>query len=544
MPVDSDAKLTALAAEILRDEVRVYDQDDIDRWLGISSVLSGWNASMIGDAKTTGAFLTITAGFPVVTGAFPDLTGGLYATSGTEPDIALKRVFHLPDRLPGLRLPSGRELAGLARSARVMTQLDALARWLGQDGRPVTETDDLYATDAVKVARVIGVQDHYLPYLWEYALASRWVELSRTADGNRATAKVGPTARRWADGDDAGALHVWAVVFAVVLATTFEVASLGSWRRLSFQGSGVVATVMLFLARRTGLTLAEFSDILKDRIIGIQPRSRTRREWDAWVLTHGDPARWLLRELVDLHAVTVPESGDEAFGLTPVAQWAFRVQLRREGVEIPLLKPVATAEMSAASLVGLSDAIPEAQFDQEFAQWLAARGADRGARDLLIFATFTDSRSRLAAVNLVRRIGVSARDAWRDAMERPELRGYARMALSDAADDMRRYPDDFTWIATDMLAMACGEKDPDPGQIAVQFADAVPKGSETWVFGLMSHSSHPDVARVLSVLGRYHPDRRVARGARKAARIAEKKQPVRSAGVHAQAPTRDYSRSA
>ncbi len=36
----------------------------------------------------------------------------------------------------------------------------------------------------------------------------------------------------------------------------------------------------------------------------------------------------------------------------------------------------------------------------------------------------------------------------------------------------------------------------------------------------MSMGSHPDVVRVLTVLGRYHPDRRIARDARKAAHRA------------------------
>jgi hypothetical protein len=75
-------------------------------------------------------------------------------------------------------------------------------------------------------------------------------------------------------------------------------------------------------------------------------------------------------------------------------------------------------------------------------------------------------------------------------------------------------PDDLTWVATDLLALACGNEDPDPRQIAEQFSEAVPRGEESWIFGLMSQGSHPDVAQVLTVLGRYHPDRRVAKEAR------------------------------
>jgi hypothetical protein len=56
--------------------------------------------------------------------------------------------------------------------------------------------------------------------------------------------------------------------------------------------------------------------------------------------------------------------------------------------------------------------------------------------------------------------------------------------------------------------------------VAAQFREAVPLGEESWIFDLMSRSSHPDVVQVLTVLGRRHPDRRVARYARRAAQAA------------------------
>jgi len=114
-------------------------------------------------------------------------------------------------------------------------------------------------------------------------------------------------------------------------------------------------------------------------------------------------------------------------------------------------------------------------------------------------------------------------------MQRPELRGYARIALTMMAADLPESslplvldpdPDDLAWVATDLLALACGDEMPNRQQVAAQFAEAVPPGEESWIFGLMSHSSHPDVARLLTALGRHHPDRRLARDARRAARAA------------------------
>ena len=178
--------------------------------------------------------------------------------------------------------------------------------------------------------------------------------------------------------------------------------------------------------------------------------------------------------------------------------------------------------------------MPEAEFEAEVGAWVTARGADRAARDLLAFAAFSGPQLRLVAVNLTRRLGSGAQQAWRDAMQRPELRGYARIALSALAADLpdntvplvlEPEPDDLTWVATDLLALACGEEAPDPDEIAAQFAEAVPPGEEAWLIDQMSRGSHPDVVQVLTVLGRYHPDRRVAKLARRAAREAARNRP-------------------
>jgi len=38
-------------------------------------------------------------------------------------------------------------------------------------------------------------------------------------------------------------------------------------------------------------------------------------------------------------------------------------------------------------------------------------------------------------------------------------------------------PDDMAWLATDLVAMACGTDEPDPDKIATGFAEAVPTAS-------------------------------------------------------------------
>jgi hypothetical protein len=550
MAGDSDANLTGLAAGILREAVEIFDQEDLERWLGVANVgafaggdatgaftaVTGSFAAVTGSSPgNTASFPALTGSFPALTQSFPALTGSFSTVESADDDPnagpGLKNVFKLPRKLPGVRLPSDDRLAAQARSAPIMGMLEALARWLGSDGRLVGAGDELSDTDAADAARWLGIRPQYLTYLWDYALTTGWFELENEPNGGRTWAVLGETAWRWADGDDSGALHVWAAVFAAVLTRTLDVAAtedLRASRRLKFQGQGVVTAVTLFLARRAGKSGAEISDLLMSGAIGDRPSSRARRAWDGWVRGHGDPARWLLSELAALRAIGPPNGDDGIIELTPLALWALREQLRRDGVEISLLK-ASSAQMTAAALAIFADGLTDAEVETEFTAWLAARGADRGAHELLVFAAFSGPQLRLAAVNLARRIGPAAHLAWLDSMHRPELRGYARIALAGMAGDLPEStlslvldpdPGDLARVATDLLSLACGEKFPDPQEIRAQLSRAIPAGEEAWVFDLMSRSSHPDVVQVLMVLGRSHPDRQIAKEARRAARVA------------------------
>src|SRR5579863_1395748 len=123
----SGGSLSGLAGQILREAVRAYDTDDIERLVvGYNPVLAAWNTGMFAAAgDMTGSFRTI--GFAAV---------------GQDPEVSLSRVFRLGKRLPAVRLPVAAELAAQARSAPLMARLEALASWLGQDGRPVTAADE------------------------------------------------------------------------------------------------------------------------------------------------------------------------------------------------------------------------------------------------------------------------------------------------------------------------------------------------------------------------------------------------------------------
>ncbi len=86
MAGDSDANLTGLAAGILREAVEIFDQEDVERWLGVANV----GVFAAGDA--TGAFTAVTGSFAAVTGSsagntasFPALTGSFPALTQSFP---------------------------------------------------------------------------------------------------------------------------------------------------------------------------------------------------------------------------------------------------------------------------------------------------------------------------------------------------------------------------------------------------------------------------------------------------------------------------
>jgi hypothetical protein len=562
MVVNYDGELSQLTAEILREAVQVYDPADPGRWLG-NPVLAAWNTNLFDGLAPTSSFAAVTGAFAAATGSFSAVTGAFAAPSASQPaptgafkaitgafkaiadapaaapQLTLKRVFRLPSRLPGIRLPAEAELAAVARSAPTMAGLDALARWLGRDGRLVTGTDALPPADAAGAARRLGIRPSYLPFLWEYALTSGWFELSDAPDGKRSWAVIGRTAWRWTDGDDPGALRVWAAVFATVLATALDVAAdedPAAARKLTFDGLGPALAVMLFLARTTGFTLADVEDLVRDAAIGERPPARVRKAWDAWVRDHGDPAHLLLGELAALRAITPPRGAGGAIELTPLALWALREQFALDGINVPLLAEPGPA-MTAAALVALSGSVSEIEFAADLAVWMRGRDPDRAAREVLAFAAFGGSQDRLDAIRVAGRLGMAAARAWRDAMQRPELRGYARIALAQLAANPASpaaaaglasavgplpaaSPDDLSWLATDFLTVAADPDSLDPDDFAALFARVVPDDQQAWVIHLMARSANPDVVRFLDMLSSYHPDRKVAKDARRAARAA------------------------
>ena len=453
----------------------------------------------------------------------------------------------LPDELPALRLPPRATLAESARAAELPAILARLADWVGADGRPVTDEGDLTDSGAAEAARVLGADADELAFLWEYALTSEWIGFGEDEDedeedededeagtgvGVESLERVwrGETADLWASGADEDVLDAWRDTFVSVLSGTFDVigdTAPGEAEEMELDGQGIAMAIMLFLARGEGLALTDISEVMLETATAeMEPDEAARARRDL-LERHGDPARLITDTLARLGAVDPPAADDGAVRLTPLGLWAVREELTDIEVEVPLL-PATVAEMTAHQLLLVADDAGPEEFESEADAWVCCRGPGRAARELLRVAADEGPDSRLLAVSVVTRIGGAAEPAWRESLATPELRAYAKIALTGLAQDPDRAvpaeleprPEDLAWVATDMLMLVCDEEDPDPEALADCLSDSVPAGEETALFDMISRASHPDAVGVLNHIGRHHPDRQIAKGARAAAHRA------------------------
>jgi len=541
----------AITQAMASDGVDFGDRDAVDRWIVHHN--AHMNAGTVGDEDP-----------------FDDFG----EDKADDEDFDLKDAFGLPDRLPPLRLPCEQELAAMSRTAPLLERVRRLAEWAGP-GRGVTWDGELTAGDSVAAARVLGIDVPLetavrrdtassrnnvpkgqarpagrgdrrddavlealpgmpappavksmrnvpeLARLWSIALAAGLLE----PDADGARVEPGEAMRCWPGGTDEEALDVWCTALASVLDLLEVDSVLGTRRRgqLDFCGVGGALMVMLFLARGAGLPIREASGMIRETATAELLPVPAAKAWKSWIRAHGDPAEVLLARLAELGAVSLADQGvqeGQVARLTPLGMWAMREQLLDEGVEIPLLPPVG--EMTAADLVAAAESVDEAEAAAETAAWLELRTPDAAASELLAVAASGGVVERMLAVAAVNRLGAAAEPAWRDSLSRPELRPYAKIALTEIAGGspgltmlagLEPEAGDIAWVLTDMLAALSDS----PEELPQLLRESVPVGQEQQVFDAMSQLAHPDVAGVLSLIGKHHPDKRIAKAARRSA---------------------------
>ncbi|MGH3448834.1 MAG: hypothetical protein ACRDP4_14535, partial [Nocardioidaceae bacterium] len=460
--------------------------------------------------------------------SLPAARPGSIDTVGEDEDtdlVDVKEALGLPDRLPPLRLPPESELAGIARRSRLLDQAKRLALWVGTQPRTL-EDGELSAADTVAAVGELGLAEAIessavtalsdvpeLVRLWDLAEELDFIEVA----GNTATAGQG--VKGWPDGTDDDVLDLWEHALADTLSEPLVVAAdLGGQHDLDFTGAGPSAFVLLFMARSDGMPVAEIRDMLRETGTAELPPATAAKAWQSWIDSCGDPADLLLTPLGELGAV---ETQDEMVRLTTLSLYAVRLQLLDADVEVPLLAP--PEHMTAADLVEVGAAGSEEELEGESTAWLALRSPESAVDELLAVAASGGAEERVAATAIAARTGVAAQDRWRQALDQPVLRPYAKLTLAsftgaepdDIEPGLQPTLAELAWLATDALAGVTDSLEPD--ELVQELATAVPPGHEQQLFEQMWRLDHPNAHEVLITVGRNHPDKLVAKAARKAA---------------------------
>ncbi|MET7285183.1 hypothetical protein [Streptomyces sp. NPDC005573] len=210
--------------------------------------------------------------------------------------------------------------------------------------------------------------------------------------------------------------------------------------------------------------------------------------------------------------------------LTPLGAFGLRARLLEAGFDAPAVGELA--DKGADALLDATARFGQAAAHAETEQWLARREPLAAAHELLAAARGADTGAplrRLRCQQALSLVGAEAEPALREVLDDPELGGLARVWLSErgAADVPPPSQDLVFWLTIDTVAAQLqAEGNSEELQALVEGLAAQHGG----FFAAAWRVEHPDTADVLEAMGRLHPDKRVAKEARKAAFKARSQQ--------------------
>jgi hypothetical protein len=187
------------------------------------------------------------------------------------------------------------------------------------------------------------------------------------------------------------------------------------------------------------------------------------------------------------------------------------------GLDAPVVGDLA--DKGADTLLDGTSSFPQAAAQDEIEQWLARRQPLVAARELLAAARGADAGAplrRLRCQQALSLVGGEAEPALREVLDDAELGGLARVWLAEhGASDVPAPPESLIfWLTVDTIAAQLAlEGNSDELQGLVEGLAAQHRG----FFAAAWKVDHPATADVLEAMGRLHPDKKVAKEARKAA---------------------------
>ncbi|MET9960829.1 hypothetical protein ABZ128_17560 [Streptomyces sp. NPDC006326] len=478
--------------------------------------------------------------------------------------------------LPPVRLPSDAELARDALVAPLFARAVRLARWAGP-GTRVDIGGELVAAQLPEAAAALGLDpaDEDGPALasqaWRVAVDTGLVDVTEPEeDGGEesGTAAPGEDLALVAGGAPGEVLDLWLAALDTVLADAavpdleglvdaldaggevdFDQLDWNPQREADFL-DGVLANLYLLTAAGHEASggpvplpvlaasmvipedMGEPTDAVLEQVSDAMMRLDDQfRQLEPIGLVEFRPVdEALMREADDEELATGPVAGPAAgdlddedvsrYGmvrLTPLGLYGIRARMMEAGVRAP-----AVGELADKGADALLDAVcdyPEGAAQAEMEQWLKGREPSVAAAELLAAARGSDEGGplrRLRCQQALAPAGPEVEPAVRAVLDDPELGGLARVWLAERGVADVPAPDGAMvfWLTIDTIAAqlaADGETAELPLLMESLTAHHAGFFDQAW------RSPHPATAHVLEAMGRLHPDRKVAKEARKAA---------------------------
>lgn len=228
----------------------------------------------------------------------------------------------------------------------------------------------------------------------------------------------------------------------------------------------------------------------------------------------------LMADADDEPAAPVDDTDVTRYGmvrLTPLGRYGLRARMLEAGLAVPAVGDLA--DKGADALLDGTAAFPQAAAQAEIEQWLERREPLGAARELLAAARGEDAGAplrRLHCQQALSLVGAEAEPALRDVLDDPQLGGLARVWLTEnGRPDVPAPSEDLIfWLTIDTIAaQLAAEGNSEELRALVEGLAAQHGGFFTAAWRV----EHPATADVLEAMGRLHPDKRIAKEARKAA---------------------------
>ena len=434
--------------------------------------------------------------------------------------------------LAPVRLAPPDELAAAARACHLLTEARRLAAWLGPS-RQLTDSGVLRLADARAVITEFGLDASRagaadeatyvepartlrldqldsahdsapLDRLWMVAQLAGLVDV----DGRHATPgqRLGVLAPA-GGGDDSGerdvaVLEAWLAAFAGLIHPDFPAP--GGPLASLLQGELVGMLTALYAAAGP-VDVSELAEEAASCLPGSE-------------LATGEPedrcenaVAGLLGGAAEAGAV---ELGNGDVDLTPLGVWGVHHILRAHGLPVRAIGDYA--ESDAADMLTAIAAYDQADGADELAGWVGLRGQAEAAAELSAVLKTGTPVQRMSGIDALGSLGPAGLDAARSLVGEPGVGALAAMWLASAGEDpgVEVLAEDALWVLVDMgaamldtMSAAAAVQDLNEGATHADFAGQV---AEVW------RVDHPRTLDVLTAVADHHPDRAVAKAARKA----------------------------